>query len=92
MTRLALIFLTGCTAPQFTDPVYLNHEKPGPVAQAGRNAQFRALDDAHAQQVKRAERQALSKAFREHARTNYLAPPLPENFANHPRNEKASQP
>jgi hypothetical protein len=81
MTRLLpIIFaLTGCSAPQFEDPAFFHHERPGPVAQSQRDAQRRALAEAQTQRVKQAERNAISKAHREHAKTNALVnmPPIP---------------
>lgn len=52
MTRLALIFLTGCAAPDFTDPCYLDHGRPGPHEQAIRVAERKALDADQTQRVR----------------------------------------
>lgn len=91
MTRLALIFLTGCSA-HFTDDCYLDHGRPGPHEQAIRVAERKALDADRTQRVRLEAQQAIAKAHREHARTNDLTPPLPRNIASHPRNEKANRP
>lgn len=91
MTRLALIFLTGCSA-HFTDPCYFDRGRPGPHEQAIRAAERKALDADQTQRVRLEAQQAISKAHREHARTNDLTPPLPQTIARHPRNEKANRP
>ena len=94
MTRLALIFLTGCAAPQFAnqnDPP--RGHSTGPAVAAYEAKIVGALHEKENQQVKLAERRAISKAHREHSRTNDLTmPPIPQNFATHPRNEKPNRP
>lgn len=91
MTRLALIFLTGCTIPQYAN----QHDPPrgrasGPSVAAYEAKIVGALHAAENQQMNLIERKALNKAFREHARTNDLTPPLPtdERRLAHPRAPK----
>lgn len=74
MTRLALIFLTGCSA-HFTDPCYLDHGRPGPHEQAIRVAERKTLD---ADQMQRVRLEAL-RVHRHRLATNQIVvmPPLP---------------
>lgn len=74
MTRLALIFLTGCSA-HFTDPCYLDHGRPGPHEQAIRVAERKALD---ADQTQRVRLEAL-RVHRHRLATNQIVnmPPIP---------------
>lgn len=55
MSRLLLIFLAGCSAPDYSNPDLLHHEKPGPVAQSVRAQERKALDDEHAARMRRHE-------------------------------------
>lgn len=74
MTRLALIFLTGCAAPDYSNPD-LRYTANNPYKEAQRVLERKALD---ADQMQRVRLEAL-RVHRHRLATNQIVvmPPLP---------------